>query len=291
MKAQIPLPDSEPSLSDYSLDSDAELDSDLLTGNGESVAEDSGSSNGDDEDKSDLKSGLDAKYATANVEEESGPPERRKRRHTEVEAEYEVSGRSRWTAAPLKSDTNIVEIARLPIKLQNGEVQQMEGRITVSSQQAGKEVPMLASESDEEELTDDEQEGSDDGAHAEKMASQRGKFGRIGVAEIVGEQRWNNSQRLEAAKEQIAAIGAEILAGGELADTVACQLVSRIRADVEHDSRLHCLPDCQPLPCLRSLLWKKKETICLFPPRSEASESSPSLQFTKISFRAIEYVN
>jgi nucleolar complex protein 3 len=53
------------------------------------------------------------------------------------------------------------------------------------------------------------------------MASQKGKFGRMGIAEIVARRDWKNPDKLEAAKEQIANIGAEILAGGELIDNVS----------------------------------------------------------------------
>lgn len=234
LKAQIPLSEPEASLSDYSLDSDVEFDSDLLSDHDDDHSEGSISSDQHAEDTSDSRIGLDQEDASSTVDEESAPPERRKRRHTEVEAEYEVSGRPRWTAPARKSDTNTVEIARLPIKLQNGEVQQMEGRIAVSSLQTKEETSILESDSDEEEIIGEEQEDSDDGVHAQAMAGQRGKFGRIGVAEIVGTPGWDHSRRLEAAKEQIAAIGAEILAGGELADTVSWSRWLKYPSDVQN---------------------------------------------------------
>jgi nucleolar complex protein 3 len=80
-------------------------------------------------------------------------------------------------------------------------------------------LPEVSDEDEEEE--EEEEEGSDDEKDAHKMAGQKGRFGRMGIAEIVGKQGWKNAQRLEAAKEQVAALGAEILAGGELIDNVS----------------------------------------------------------------------
>ena len=109
-----------------------------------------------------------------------------------------------------------MEVGRLPIKLPSGEVQMVAGTTKLPAQKK-KKRPVESESEDEEE----EEESEDEETQAARMASQKGKFGRMGVAEIVGKEGWKNAQKLDAAKEQMAALGAEILAGGELIDNVS----------------------------------------------------------------------
>ena len=177
-------------------DSVSEYDSDVES---EDVGESSGTSGFQESDLGDLG-------------DESRAP--RKRRKAEDEAEYELSGRSRWVPASPKPEEG-EEVGRLPRKLQNGEVQQVEGTTRLPLRM--RKVVVESETEEEEEEEEEEEKGSDDGADAERMAGQKGRFGRLGVGEIVGMK----SGRLELAKEQIAAVGAEVLAGGELVDIVS----------------------------------------------------------------------
>ncbi|ORY33445.1 CBF/Mak21 family-domain-containing protein [Naematelia encephala] len=231
-KLKIPLPDSD-NLSADDFDTDDEFPEDLLSDVDGSLGEPSGSGTdlddedleGDgtsedeeDDDQSDLNSAFDDVEGEESEEEEF--IKRRKGKKDE-EAEYETSGRSRWTAKPAKDkkdNEEHVEVGRLPIKLPTGEVQMVEGSTRIALPPSKKRPKLPEPESETEEEEEEEDEGSDDGAQAERMANQKGRFGRMNIAEIVGTPGWKNAQRLEAAKEQIAVIGAEILAGGELID-------------------------------------------------------------------------
>ncbi|KAK8853263.1 hypothetical protein IAR55_003965 [Kwoniella newhampshirensis] len=236
-KSGISIPPSASGSSDYEFDSDVGFDSDLKSDYGsdddnedadgddgrESGSEpyDSGASlddsDGDDAEQEDLNAAFDEDDLPDgnDVDEEFEPRHRKKK---EEEADYETAGRARWAAkAKEASEGEHVDVGKLPIKLPTGEIKMVEGSTRIALPPSKKKAPPPESETEEEE-EESEDEGSDDGAQAEKMAGQKGKFGRMGVAEIVGKQGWKNAQRLEAAKEQMAALGAEVLAGGELVD-------------------------------------------------------------------------
>ena len=198
----------------------------------------------------------------------------RKRKRKEEEADYEVEGRARWKKAPPKPAED-VEVGRLPIKLPTGEVQKVEGftRIALPSVKRAPEESEDEKEDEEEDEEADEEEEGD----AERMAGQKGRFGRMGIAEIVGQKGWKNAQRLEAAKEQLAAIGAEILAGGELVDNVSCPMSVT-------DARGHFSREYQPL--LSPLYHHSKmDRSFLYPRRFVASLCYHSLPCIRISFR------
>jgi nucleolar complex protein 3 len=239
LKAEEPLPKAQRKKStipisagsdseDYDIDSldDLDLDgSDLDIGSeGDSDIEgtdDDFDSEGDDsEDDPDLMDAYDASDAELDLSEDDDggiEHEKRKRKRAEGEADYETSGRTRWVKGAA-AEPDEVEVGRLPIKLPTGEVQMVAGTTKLPAIKKKKVV-----ESDTEEEEEEEPE-LDEATQAARMASQKGKFGRMGIAEIVGRPGWKNADKLEAAKEQIATIGAEILAGGELIDNVSSVL-------------------------------------------------------------------
>lgn len=203
----------------------SDLDDDGLGDDLSDEAEGSGTSTLDDDaedsdldDQSDLNDAFDDLSDISEDEEDDEHPLRKKKRK-DSEADYETSGRSRWTAAPLKPEEDSVEVGRLPIKLPTGEVQTVEGSTRIALPPSKKKKVVVESETEEE--LEEEDEDSDDGADAKRMASNKGRFGRMGVAEIVGMKGAKNAEKLGLAKEQIAQIGAEILAGGELIDIVS----------------------------------------------------------------------
>ena len=207
---------------DENMDEDSELDSEA--GMKESDAEfDSEDLNDHYDEEGDLSEADDGEVH-----------EKRKRKRGEQEADYENAGRTRWVKKEGEDSADEVEVGRLPIKLPTGEVKMVAGTTKLPVIKKKKVV-----ESDSgSDFDDEEEEEVDEGVQAARMASQRGKFGRMGVAEIVGHEGWKNAQKLEVAKEQIAGIGAEILAGGELIDNVrtfkpacTCEGLSRLTLD------------------------------------------------------------
>ncbi|CAK9783293.1 nucleolar complex-associated protein 3 [Cutaneotrichosporon oleaginosum] len=216
-KKRAPSVSSISDISDYDFDSEVELsdedrsDVDFGSEGGSDLGEE------DDSDVSD-QDGLNDEYdglsdLSSDEEEEDVP--RRKRRAKSEEAEYETTGRARW-AKKEEEEADSVEVGRLPIKLPTGEVQLVEGTTRVAlppSKKPKKPEP----ESETEEEDESESEGSDDGRDAARMAAQPGRFGRLNIGDIVSAP-WKNAQRLEAAKEQLAALGAEAMGGGELVD-------------------------------------------------------------------------
>ncbi|WVQ84650.1 hypothetical protein IAT38_006805 [Cryptococcus sp. DSM 104549] len=224
-KDKLKIPVRQPgSDSDDVWDSDPEFDSDLQSdiGSDDSLGSLGSEDDDDDDDDEDMSSDEDQDAVVAAFDDISDDEsvdsshEKRHRKRKEEEAEYEVGGRSRWTAKPAEEEDS-VEVGRLPIKLPTGEVQMVKGSTRIELPPS-KKPKRVVEESEEEIEEESEDEGSDDGAQAERMAGQKGKFGRMGIAEIVGMKGWKNAQRLEAAKEQVAGLGAEILAGGELVD-------------------------------------------------------------------------
>ncbi|OWT37457.1 nucleolar complex protein 3 [Cryptococcus neoformans Bt1] len=205
-------------------DSDPEFDSDLQSDMGSDVdfgSEGDGSLGSEDEDEfsgSEDDEDVTAAFDDFSSDEDEDEPERRKRKKKEEEAEYELAGRSRWAAKPEEPQEDSVEVGRLPIKLPTGEIQMVQGSTRIAVPQPKKVAIKLESGDEEEDEVEEEEENSDDEAQTMRMASQKGKFGRMGIAEIVGKKGWKNAQRLEAAKEQVAQLGSEILGGGELVD-------------------------------------------------------------------------
>lgn len=221
-RKEVELGDSD--ISDYG-DFDSEIDmedeeeedeEDGDEGLGDDDEDDSGSDFSDQEEfnnayedfSDDEEDEEDAATAAADFAER-----KRKKREEAGEAEYETSGRARWVA-PEEEDEDSVEVGRLPIKLPTGEVKLVEGTTRVALPPSKKPKPVPESESESEES----EEEPDVQVQAQQMASKPGRFGRMGIAEIVAAPGMRNAQRLDAAKEQLAAIGAEILAGGELID-------------------------------------------------------------------------
>ena len=128
-----------------------------------------------------------------------------------------------------------MDVGHLPIKLPGGAIQKVEGTTRIAVPEAtgkGKKKPV--EEDEETEYTESEDEGSVDAAEErDEMARTRGRFGRMGIADILGNdddveglpwkgrEKIRAARRLAMAKEQIARVGAEIMAGGELIDNVS----------------------------------------------------------------------
>ena len=211
---------------DEDMDSDEDWPSDLLS----DEAGPSGSSGGadsddsiddedldlDDEDEEDDGLSDEISQDEESSEEEEQPKKRKRRR--EEEAEYELAPRrTRKAASPTPSDDSHVDVGRLPIKLPSGQVQSVEGttRISVPTNK-----PRRVQQASDEELSDEESVELDEADQRSRMAGQRGRFGRLGVGEIIAGSGGIGGAMAKA-KEQIAGIGAEILAGGELFDNVS----------------------------------------------------------------------
>ncbi|TXT06003.1 hypothetical protein VHUM_03764 [Vanrija humicola] len=205
-------------ISDYDFDSEVEFSDDEELGAGYSdddEDEEDGSGDEDEDDEDD--DGDDISDISDLDDEDDGVdhPKRKKRADSE-EAEYEMAGRSRWAEKEEeKEEDDMLEVGRLPIKLPTGEVQLVEGSTKFQKPQPKKPAQKPVVPESESESEDD---ASDVDAEAERMAAQPGRFGRMGVAEIVAAKGWKTAQRLAAVKEQMATIGAEVLGGGELID-------------------------------------------------------------------------
>lgn len=215
-KKRAPSVSSISDISDYDFDSEVEMSGSEAGSDVELGSEDEGDEDESDMSDQDVFNGEYDDFSETESEEEEDEPKKRKKRAPSEEAEYEKAGRARWVA-PEKKEEDTVEVGRLPIKLPTGEVQLVEGTTRVALPPSKRPAPKPESDSEEEE-EDSESEGSDDGRDANRMAAQPGRFGRLNVGDIVTAKGWKNAQRLEAAKEQLAALGAEILGGGELVD-------------------------------------------------------------------------
>lgn len=210
-------------VSDYDFDSDLEMSDASGSGQGASEDEEDDGEDAEDDSGSDFSDQDEFNEAYENFSSEDDEEDeqaakvfaerKRKKKEAAGEAEYETSGRSRWVV-PEKKEEDTVEVGRLPIKLPTGEVKLVEGTTRVALPPSKKPKPVPESESEESE----EEEEEDAGIQAQHMAHKPGRFGRMGIAEIVSSPGMKKAQRLDAAKEQLAAIGAEILAGGELVD-------------------------------------------------------------------------
>lgn len=229
-KKRAPSVSSISDLSDYDFDSEVELSasgsegarsdvdfgSDVDPGSDEDMDDEDGSDMSDQDVFNDEYDDVSSSDDEEDEEEEESRNKRKKRAPSE-EAEYERAGRARWAAPEPKEEDDTVEVGRLPIKLPTGEVKLVEGTTRVALPPSKKKAAPEP-ESEEEEEEESESEGSDDGRDANRMAAQPGRFGRLNIGDIVAAKGWKNAQKLEAAKEQLAALGAEILGGGELID-------------------------------------------------------------------------
>ena len=150
-------------------------------------------------------------------EAEDQPTKKRKGRRKDEEAEYERSTRSRFAKETTESDDSHFEVSRLPIKLPSGRVQAVNGITRLPKPQTRRPKDLEV----EDDVAENESNISEEDAEAEsrRVAAQKGKFGRLGVAEIVGGS-WTTGQKVLKAKEQIALIAAEVVAGGDLVDKV-----------------------------------------------------------------------
>lgn len=162
-------------------------------------------------------------------------PRKRKARAEEddLEATYAQRRSTKPTAA---EDDASMDVGHLPIKLPGGVIQHVEGTTRIVVPEAngkGKKKPVVE-EDEETEYSESGDEGSV-GAEEERdeMARTRGRFGRMGIADILanddgiedlpwkGREKVRAARRLAMAKEQIARVGAEVMAGGELMDNVS----------------------------------------------------------------------
>ena len=234
-------------------DDDGELPSDVDFGSDASAGDDDDEEDEDEDEDEDDDDESDEDESDSS-DDEPNLPRKRTGRTKESEAAYELAPRGRFTGTDGKtkpvpkpsfgtgansigmskrgpnsntdsdsdSDADEAEVGRLPIKLPGGQIQQVEGTTRIALPATKKKVKREATpEEEEEEEGASEDEDSDDGRQMARAAMQKGKFGRMGVAEIVTKEGWKNAQKLQAAKEQIAQLGAEILAGGELIDNVS----------------------------------------------------------------------
>jgi nucleolar complex protein 3 len=187
----------------------------------------------DDLDDSELEAEVNREY-----EEEEKKRVRKKAKvvvEEDLEGLYEAQGRKRKEkqAEAGEEDKDHAEVGHLPIKLANGEIEQLPGktRIAIPSGPPDKRKKKKQEVESDVETEFSESEGSEDEEDlVERIAGNRGKFGRMGVAEILSSGldgvpwKERSNRRLAMAKEQIAKIGAEIMSGGELLDMVSTPL-------------------------------------------------------------------
>jgi nucleolar complex protein 3 len=228
--------DSELDVSDMGDSADADgghadgYSSDELSGSDDEDMSDRSSEEEQDEEDSDeelnerQRARKKTKAATQSVDDlESSYETRRK---------LQASAQSKGKGKADDEDQGVQEVAHLPIKLANGEIQMVPGTTKI-------EIPQeLRTSSPTPSLSDDDMSGTDlddvdEEDHMEKLAKQKGRFGRMSVLDVVtyedpnlrnvkgkGVAKMRTQQRLAIAKEQIAKTGAEIMAGGELIDNV-----------------------------------------------------------------------
>lgn len=130
-------------------------------------------------------------------------------------------------------DDKVADVGHLPIKLPGGVVQHVEGTTRIQIPESKRPVKVKQEEESEGETEYSESEGEADvEEEREEMARVKGRFGRLGIADILGDDGaeglpWRGrdkaraARRLDLAKEQMARVGAEVMAGGELMDNVS----------------------------------------------------------------------
>jgi nucleolar complex protein 3 len=191
----------------------------------------------DDEDLDLDDSDLDEKV-NQEYEEEEKKRVRKKPKVAEaddLEASYAALGRKRKEKQleAGEEDKEHTEVGHLPIKLANGEIEQLPGKTRIAIPSGPPDKKKKKQEGSDVETEFTESEASEDEEDlVERIAGARGKFGRMGISEILTADldgvQWKErtNRRLGMAKEQIAKIGAEIMSGGELIDMVSYNLVS-----------------------------------------------------------------
>ena len=148
----------------------------------------------------------------------------------DLEESYAALGRKRKEKQQEagEEDKEHAEVGHLPIKLANGEIEQLPGKTRIAIPSGPPDKKKKKQEESDVETEFTESEASEDEEDlVERIANARGKFGRMGISEILTSDlagvQWKErtNRRLAMAKEQIAKIGAEIMSGGELMDMVS----------------------------------------------------------------------
>lgn len=176
----------------------------------------------------------------SDVDEAPQPKARKRARDADVDVEGDYEARrtaAQETAAARRKEDGTdeqLEVGRLPIKLPNGELQLVAGKTRIPVPVDHKAQARAAAIAAQKGPQEDSEESDDDASDAEeqrveKMASTKGRFGRLAIVDVLtldmGGLRGKAKvqQRLAIAKEQIAQLGAEIMSGGELIDTVSTE--------------------------------------------------------------------
>lgn len=135
---------------------------------------------------------------------------KRKRQVREQEALYERKAR-KGEVDPDEVGANVVK--RLPIKLASGQLQAREGETVLPRQTSGRK-----GDSDDGDSASEPEEEWSAPRYQPEGAGLGTRWGRMAVADVVRIKK--PAERRQVAKEQIAGLGAEIVAGGELVDNV-----------------------------------------------------------------------
>lgn len=197
---------------------DSDWDSDLDT--------DLGSDLGSDEES-------DAEMSDFSVSEDDAVNIRKRKSRDEADdLETTYARRTAKHHSQAEEDEKSADVGHLPIKLPGGVVQRVEGTTRIPIPEGKRPQQQVKQESDEETEYSESEAEVDVEEEREEMARTKGRFGRMGIADILGDDGaeglpWRGrdkaraARRLDLAKEQIARIGAEVMAGGELMDNVS----------------------------------------------------------------------
>lgn len=213
-KSQNPLPKGKKRRVEE-VEEESDWDSDLETDLG------SGSELGSDEDVSE------------ESEDDAVNVRKRKTRDEGDDLETTYARRTAKHHSQVAEDDKVADVGHLPIKLPGGVVQHVEGTTRIQIPESKRPVKVKQESESEGETEYSESEGEADvEEEREEMARTKGRFGRLGIADILGDEGaeglpWRGrdkaraGRRLDLAKEQMARIGAEVMAGGELMDNVS----------------------------------------------------------------------
>lgn len=157
-------------------------------------------------------------FQSANDLPNPDDPSRKKRKRALREREAEYEKKSRKGQVGSDDEGNVVK--RLPIKLPSGHLQERQGTTTLPARNAPKKGGEDDSDSDKEE--EDEWSAP---KYQPEGAGLGTRWGRMAVADVVRIK--NVKERKSVAREQIAGLGAEIVAGGELVDNVSLSVSLR----------------------------------------------------------------
>jgi nucleolar complex protein 3 len=177
--------------------------------------------------------------ATDEDEDEAVNHRKRKTRDEADDLETTYARRTATKHTQAEEDDKVADVGHLPIKLPGGVVQHVEGTTRIQIPESKRPVKVKQESDGETEYSESEAE-TDVEEEREEMARTKGRFGRMGIADILGDDGaeglpWRGrdkaraARRLDLAKEQMARIGAEVMAGGELMDNVSppCRRVDR----------------------------------------------------------------